>query len=340
MAKPGDVLDAPSLGVQIDFRRTTEESGGALLEFDVVGRPKGFLTQPHVHPGQSERHEVIEGSMRMKTRGVETTLGPGEVVDTPAGQPHAHLAAGDGPGRVRVQLRPAGRTEAWLERIVAMDRDGQFLRRGWPRPVAGARLVRNFEGEAHAAAPPPRVQQAIAGAILRAHALFDREYVFVDEWHVAAPAEAIFTALSDARTYPEWWRPVYIGVESEGAGGVGHTATQHFKGRLPYRLTTRTTTTRHEPPRLLEVDVTGDLRGRGTWTLTPRPGSTHVRFDWHVYADRPLLRVFTPILRPAFRANHAWAIARAREGLEPFAQRLADRQPNGRTPVDDSQSRR
>ena len=54
-------------------------------------------------------------------------------------------------------------------------------------------------------------------------------------------------------------------------------------------------------------------------TLTPDGDCTHVRFDWHVYADRPLLRVLTPILRPAFRANHNWAIARAREGLEPYA---------------------
>ena len=27
----------------------------------------------------------------------------------------------------------------------------------------------------------------------------------------------------------------------------------------------------------------------------------------------------TPIARPAFRANHAWAIARAMDGLEPYA---------------------
>jgi quercetin dioxygenase-like cupin family protein/uncharacterized protein YndB with AHSA1/START domain len=339
MAKPGEMLDAPSLGVRIEFRRTTEETGGELVEFDVVGRPRGFITQAHVHPGQTERHEVIEGSMRMKTGGVETTLGPGETFETAAGQAHAHAPTGDGPGRVRVQIRPAGRTEEWLERLAAMDRDGQFTRGGWPRPVAGARMILDFEGEAHAASPPRRVQSALARTILHAHALFDREYVFVDEWDVAAPREAVFAALSDARTYPEWWRPVYLEVDSDGPGVVGHSSTQRFKGRLPYRLTTRSTTIRHEPPSLHEVDVTGDLRGRGTWTLTPEPGGTHVRFDWHVFADRPLLRVFTPILRPAFRANHAWAIARAREGLEPYAQGLAERQPNGRTPVD-SQSRR
>jgi uncharacterized protein YndB with AHSA1/START domain len=201
-----------------------------------------------------------------------------------------------------------------------MDRDGGFTCSGWPRPVAGARLIRDFEGEAHAAGLPRRVQHALANTILHAHGLFDREYVFVDEWDVAAPQAAVFAALSDVRTYPRWWRPVYLDVESGEPSGVGHIATQRFKGRLPYRLTTRTTTTRHEPPRLLEVDVTGDLRGRGRWTLTPADGDrTHVRFDWHVYADRPLLRILTPILRPAFRANHGWAIARAREGLEPFA---------------------
>jgi quercetin dioxygenase-like cupin family protein/uncharacterized protein YndB with AHSA1/START domain len=320
MAKPGETLDAPSLGVRIEFRRTTEETGGELLEFDVVGRPRGFITQAHVHPGQTERHEVIEGSMRIKTRGVETTLGSGETYETPAGQAHAHTPAGEGPGRVRVQIRPAGRTEEWLERIAAMDRDGQFTGGGSPRPVAGARLIRDFKGEAHATSPPARVQHALARAILRAHALFDREYVFVDEWDVASSQEAVFDALSDVRTYPDWWRPVYLAVQSGEPSGVGHVATQHFKGRLPYRLTTRTTTTRHEPPRLLEVDVTGDLRGRGTWTLTPDGGDrTHVRFDWRVLADRPLLRALTPVLRPAFRGNHDWAIARAREGLEPYA---------------------
>jgi Polyketide cyclase / dehydrase and lipid transport len=133
-------------------------------------------------------------------------------------------------------------------------------------------------------------------------------------------ARAVFAALSDIRTYPEWWRAVYLGGESGEPTGVGHVATERPKGRLHYRLETRTTTTRHEPPHVLEVDVTGDLRGRGTWTLTPDGGDrTHVRFEWRVFADRPLLRVLTPVLRPALRANHAWAIARAREGLEPFA---------------------
>ena len=41
------------------------------------------------------------------------------------------------------------------------------------------------------------------------------EYVFIDEWDVDAPQEAVFDALADARTYPEWWKPVYIEVEAD-----------------------------------------------------------------------------------------------------------------------------
>ena len=37
-----------------------------------------------------------------------------------------------------------------------------------------------------------------------------------------------------------------------------------------------------------------------------------------MHADRRLLKLLTPILRPALRWNHNWAIARAMEGLEPY----------------------
>jgi hypothetical protein len=125
----------------------------------------------------------------------------------------------------------------------------------------------------------------------------------------------VFDAIADARTYPEWWRPVYLTADTNGPPEVGRGPRQRFKGRLPYTLETESTITRLEPPRVAEADVVGDLRGRGLWTLTARGGGgTHVRFDWHVFADRPLLRYLTPLLRPLFRWNHDWAIARAIEG--------------------------
>jgi uncharacterized protein YndB with AHSA1/START domain len=146
------------------------------------------------------------------------------------------------------------------------------------------------------------------------------EYVFLDQWDVDAPIERVFEALADARTYPSWWKPVYLEVDASGPPAVGCVSRQRFKGRLPYQLKTTSEIVRLERPREFEIRVEGDLTGRGVWTLTEAGGRVHVRFDWLVLADRPLLRVLTPVLRPLFRWNHNWSIARAREGLEPYAR--------------------
>jgi quercetin dioxygenase-like cupin family protein len=161
MAHAGDVLDVPSLGVSVEFRRTTEQTGGELVEFDLVGQPQGFITVPHVHPTQSERHEVVEGRFRIRTGALERVLGPGEVVETKAGIEHSH--GSDGPARIRVQVRPASNFEAWLERVAAIE----YLPGGWPKPVDAARLLLDFPGEARGSFSPLPVQQAAARAVLR-----------------------------------------------------------------------------------------------------------------------------------------------------------------------------
>jgi quercetin dioxygenase-like cupin family protein/uncharacterized protein YndB with AHSA1/START domain len=320
MTEPDNVLELAPLGVRVEILRTAEQTGGELLEADVVGRARGFLAQSHVHARQVERLEVVEGALELGVPGRVHRLGPGEAMEVPAGTPHRQRPGGDGPGRVRIQVRPAGRTEEFLRRLAEMSAAGDFLRGGWPRPVAGAALVREFADEGHAARPPLPVQMALARGLLR---MASREYSFVDEWDVAAPPDATFSALADARTYPDWWRPVYVGVDAQGPPALGKVSRQHFKGRLPYSLRTRSRIVELEPPRVIAAEVDGDLRGYGIWTLTPIPAGTHVRFDWRVHADRPLLRVLTPLLRPAFRWNHDWAIARAMEGLEPYAAGLA-----------------
>ena len=106
-----------------------------------------------------------------------------------------------------------------------------------------------------------------------------RPYVFVDQWEVAAPPEAVFDAIADARSYPQWWRPVYLDVESDGPPELGKESRQHFKGRLPYHLHTRSVIVALDPPRTITAGVDGDLRGRGTWTLTPTKGGVLVRME-------------------------------------------------------------
>src|SRR4051794_2215726 len=199
-------LDISALGVRVDVVHEDADS----CEFIVDGHPRGFITQAHVHTRQSERHEVLNGSMRLVVDGVEHVLHEGEAKEVPAGASHRQLPGPGGAGRVRVTMHPGGTTAAFLQRLADLSAGGGFNRFGIPRPVALAEMVRDFGDEGHAVRPPVPVQRAFAKAVL---AFTDSEYLFVDEWDVAAPREAVFEALSDARTYPQWWRPVYIDVD-------------------------------------------------------------------------------------------------------------------------------
>ena len=222
----------------------------------MLGRPRGFLVQPHVHVGQVERYEVMSRTLKVVENGREHLLGPGETMEVPAGAAHRQLPGDKAQdGHVRVQVRPAGTTQAFLERVADLCAAGQFNRFGFPRAVAGAQIVTEFGDEGHAARPPLAVQKALARLVLRVAGLM-RPYVFVDEWDVAAPREAVFAAIADARTYPEWWRPVYLDVDADGPAELGKEARQHFKGRLPYHLHTRS--------RVVALDAPqhGDRRGR------------------------------------------------------------------------------
>jgi mannose-6-phosphate isomerase-like protein (cupin superfamily)/uncharacterized protein YndB with AHSA1/START domain len=316
MIATATVLAMPALGIRVELRRTAADTDGELIEFDVVGHARGFIAAEHVHTNQTEHYEVIEGTMRLVVDGREHLLRPGDEMETPPGAAHRQLPGDDGEGRVRVTLRPAGQTEEFLRRVAAV----KMNRFGYPGLVDAAGIVRDFGADGHAAKPAYGVQKALSRFIL---AVASPEYLFVDEWDVAAPREAVYRAISDGRTYPQWWKPVYIAVDADGEPEVGKESRQHFKGRLPYHLHTRSTITRLEPPHIIEADVDGDLRGHGKWTLTGAAAGTHVRFDWQVHADRRLLKALTPVLRPVFRWNHNWAIARAMEGLEPYARRTA-----------------
>ena len=346
MARAGDVIDNPVTGQRIVFEATAQETGGEVLRLRASGEPKGFFAQEHLHPRQSERHEVISGRLGLGLAGRERLLEPGDVVVVPPGTPH-HLI-GRGPVEARFEVRPALRQEVLVETLSGLARDGRVSRRGFPNLLQLAVIAREFEEEGYATRPPLAVQRALFGALAdvgrrRGYRPWYPEYsdpqvaqaavgesgaeradtagyVFIDEWDVDAPIDATFDAIADPRTYPQWWRPVYLEVEASGPPEVGSVSQQRFKGRLPYTLQLTSRVTRLERPTDIEVDVEGDLSGHGHWTLTPSDGRVRVRFDWRVNADRAFLRLLTPLLRPLFRWNHNWAIARAIEGLEPYAR--------------------
>src|SRR5256885_13898951 len=119
MIEPGAVLDASKLGVTIEVRETAASTGGEYVEFDVIGRARGLIAQPHVHAYQVEHHEVIEGPMRLTIDGREHVLRAGESLAVPAGAAHRQPPRpGEGvSGPARVRPPPAGAREGVPARL-------------------------------------------------------------------------------------------------------------------------------------------------------------------------------------------------------------------------------
>lgn len=124
--------------------------------------------------------------------------------------------------------------------------------------------------------------------------------------------------LRDARELPRWWPSVYLDVDvvEEGdAGGIGRVVDLWTKGWLPYTLRWRFTTTRNDGAGGLHLCADGDFVGEGTWTFIPDGGDVKAFYDWRIRAQKPLLRRLTWLMRPAFSANHRWAMRKGEESM-------------------------
>src|ERR671915_383239 len=148
---PGQTLQNPVTGERFTFTHTAASTGGELLAFDLGLAVGGAVPIPHVHPIQTERFEILDGSVRFRI-GLRTRLAePGDVVEVAPGVIHSFANAGDDEARLHVEVRPALAMEKMLAEVVAMAEAGRMTRRGLPRnPLDLAVLARKYDQEAHA----------------------------------------------------------------------------------------------------------------------------------------------------------------------------------------------
>jgi len=145
------------------------------------------------------------------------------------------------------------------------------------------------------------------------------DYEFVTVWRVAGTREEVVDVLGDAGTLKQWWPSVYLDVKRVSQGnpdGTGSSFDLYTKGWLPYTLRWRLTVT--EPVTLdgFALTAVGDLNGTGRWTFETDGPETVITYDWRVSTAKPLLRRLSWLLKPAFSANHHWAMARGEESLK------------------------
>jgi quercetin dioxygenase-like cupin family protein len=140
-------IENPATGERIVFRRTAQETGGALLEMDDFWARADHRTLEHIHPAMEERWEVIAGSVRFEIGGVERTARPGDVIVAPSGTPHSARNIGGEPAHLRIQMRPALRWQEFVERLFALAGSNQGGEQGMPEPESLTTLMREFSRE-------------------------------------------------------------------------------------------------------------------------------------------------------------------------------------------------
>jgi hypothetical protein len=144
------------------------------------------------------------------------------------------------------------------------------------------------------------------------------EIALRSEWTVEATVEEVADILRDVERLPDWWGAVYLSVEIVDPGveeGIGRVVAFHSRGWLPYTLRWHGRVVQANRPHGWTIEATGDLVGRGVWTLAQHGAVAHITYDWRVLVEKPLLRLLALVLRPIYAANHRWAMARGQEGL-------------------------
>lgn len=129
-------------------------------------------------------------------------------------------------------------------------------------------------------------------------------YHFVTNWRVRGELEQVASILNNPVELPRWWPSVYISVSKFAEDRYD----LHTRGWLPYTLRWRMRRIADRFPHGFIIEATGDFEGSGEWTLRQDGEFVDLFYDWKIRAEKPLLRALSFLLRPAFAANHRWAM--------------------------------
>jgi quercetin dioxygenase-like cupin family protein len=167
MAADGHIISNPLSGEQIMIRKTAAETGGSVLEWDLVLAPGGRVPSSHAHPEQEERFTVVAGQMRFRVAGRRVNAGPGDTVRIPPGTVHHFANAGSEPATVSVQTSPALSMQELLETAAALAQQQHAAARRLPSPLDLALFMRDFEREVRAPYLPAALVRAVTRPLAR-----------------------------------------------------------------------------------------------------------------------------------------------------------------------------
>jgi quercetin dioxygenase-like cupin family protein len=160
MIHAGQSIENPVTGEVMIFHKTAADTNGELVEFELVAKPGAFVAMPHVHPFQTERFEVLSGTLEVKKGRKRETVTVGQVAEIEPGVSHSWRNASDEEElRFLVEVRPALQFERMIETMFGLAADGKTNKKGMPNPLRLAVIAKHHFADVNLPFPPPALQR-------------------------------------------------------------------------------------------------------------------------------------------------------------------------------------
>ena len=144
------------------------------------------------------------------------------------------------------------------------------------------------------------------------------EYHFIDRWRVRGTVGEVWAIVFDGESLARWWPSTYRAVwqiEPGEPDGLGATFGLRARGWLPYTIRFDFAITGARKPLGFVLQAEGDLSGRGEWSFTQAGDLVDIVYDWRISADKRLLRLLSPVMKPVLRSNHNWTMKKGERSL-------------------------
>ena len=138
-------LHNPKTRETITFLKTSEETGGELLQMSYTMAPRGRIADEHSHPNQEMTITVKSGVLTCTIGGVDRTMRAGDSVVIPPGVPHFQRNDTDEEVHAIEEYRPALRMQGFFEVLAGWANEGKTDEFGLPTPLRLAILLRYFD---------------------------------------------------------------------------------------------------------------------------------------------------------------------------------------------------
>ncbi len=162
MAKTNDLIENPVIGDKLQFLVTAEDSKGEILKVKLWVKKGGQGPPEHIHPKQTETFEIISGTAGIKLNGKEHILTAGQAITVPMKAPHTFRNVGDNELVMTAELKPALRTEYYLETLYSLAMKGKVNKNAIPNNFLHFMTILNeYYGESFIVGPPVLAQKIL-----------------------------------------------------------------------------------------------------------------------------------------------------------------------------------